>query len=119
VDAALGAGVGLVRMVDGYINATAPFKLAKTVGDDPGARVRLGSILYRCAEAVRVASVIMSPALTQRVPVLWRTWGCEPATGATLADLCAFGGRLGLKPGGRISKGEILYMRADSAAGAP
>lgn len=117
---ALGAGLGVVRRIDQYINATAPFKLAKTIDADPGAKGRLGEILYNCAEAVRIASVLLSPALITKMPRLWKAWNCEPPADATLADLCRFGdGPHSLKPGQRIAKGEILFMRADPAEPAP
>jgi methionyl-tRNA synthetase len=116
---ALARGVAIVRAVDGYINATQPFKIAKTVEQNPGAKAQLGTILYHCAEAIRIASILLSPALIEKMPLLWRTWGCAPPTGAGLVDLCAFGGPHALKPGQRIAKGEILYMRADPADAPP
>lgn len=113
VGAALGAGMELVRHVDQYINATAPFKLAKTIDSNPGAKDQLAAILYNCAEAVRIASVLLSPALITKMPQLWKAWNCEPPAGATLEELCRFGdGPYSLKPGQRIAKGEILFMRA-------
>lgn len=119
VSSALLAGISLVRSVDSYINTTAPFKLAKTVEQNPAAMARLATILYSCAEAVRVASVLLSEALIERVPALWKAWGCTPLAGATLGDLCAFGGAHALKPGSRLSKFEALYMRADPAEAPP
>ncbi len=112
---ALGAGLDLVRHVDQFINVTAPFKLAKTVDTDPGAKARLAAILYNCAEAVRVASVLLSPAMPEKMGALQRNWACEPAAGATLEGLCAFGGAHALKADQRIAKGEILFQRANPA----
>jgi methionyl-tRNA synthetase len=113
------AGIELVRGVDQYINVTAPFKLAKTVETDPGAKATLGAILYRCAEAVRIASVLLAPAMPDKVARLWKTWRCTPPEGATLADLCVFAGEHALTPGQTIAKGEALFMRADAAEAPP
>jgi methionyl-tRNA synthetase len=117
--ACLGAATALIRQVDQYINATAPFKIAKTVETNPAARGQLGTILSNCAEAIRIASVLMSPALIEKMPHLWRTWHCEPPPGATLESLCRFGGPHALRPGQKIAKGEILFMRADPAEPPP
>ncbi|MFN7314772.1 MAG: methionine--tRNA ligase [Phycisphaerae bacterium] len=115
----LSAGLDLVRSVDQYINVTAPFKLAKTVEQNPAAKDQLAAILYNCAEALRIASVLLSPAMPQKMAQVWQSWHCAPPTGATLAQLCEFGGKHALKPGQTIAKGEVLFMRADTAEAAP
>ncbi len=104
----------LVRKVDGYINVTAPFKLAKTVEGNPAAKDQLAAILYNCAETVRVASILMSPAMPQKMASLWQTWNYTLPT-ATLAELATFGGSASLKPNQTIAKGDALFMRADPA----
>lgn len=116
---ALGAGLDIVRQVDQYINVTAPFKLAKTIDADPTAKARLGVILYNCAESLRVAAILLSPAMPEKMGALLRSWSCEPAAGARLADLCAFGGSHALRAGQRVAKGEILFQRANPADPAP
>jgi methionyl-tRNA synthetase len=47
----------LIGATNKYIDVTAPFKLAK----DPSQKEKLGTILYTCAEAVRIALVYLSP----------------------------------------------------------
>ena len=49
--------LGLADATNRYIDVTAPFKLAK----DPAAKERLGTILYTCAEAVRLILLYLSP----------------------------------------------------------
>ncbi|MEK6702119.1 MAG: methionine--tRNA ligase [Planctomycetota bacterium] len=115
----LAEGIELIRNVDVYINETAPFKLAKTIDTDPTAKARLATILYNCAEAVRVASVLMSSAMPTKMGQLWQAWNCVPKAGEPLATLCAFGGASGLRPGSMIAKGEALFMRADAALPEP
>ncbi|MBL8764950.1 MAG: methionine--tRNA ligase [Phycisphaerae bacterium] len=117
---AVDQAVGLVRRVDGYINLTEPFKLAKTIEKNPAAKGELAAILYHCAEALRVASLLFAPVIPDAMGTLWKRWGLaapDPASGDTLARLAAWGG---LKPGTAIDKGEAgLFMRADPAEAAP
>jgi methionyl-tRNA synthetase len=112
-------GIDLIRQVDIYINATRPFALAKLVDKGEASREGLGQILYHCAEAVRVASLLLAPALPGKMAALWRAWGCEPASAVPLEELAAFAGPHGLKPGQAVGKGEILFMRADGTMPAP
>ncbi len=134
VAGALHEGVALVRKVDAYINATEPFKLAKKIPADelaalgrgggvtptssPEAR-RLAAILYHCAEALRVASLIMSPAIPEACARLWGSWSCPPAEGESLAALANYDGPHALRPGSPLVKGEGLFMRADPAEAPP
>lgn len=115
----LSAGLDLVRSVDQYINVTAPFKLAKTVDQNPAAKDQLAAILYNCAEALRVASILLSPAMPQKMAQVWQAWNCTPRDNVPLAELCEFAGKHALKPGQTIAKGEVLFMRADTAEAAP
>ena len=126
-DAALMQGKKLVTLVDQHINATEPFKLAKRI-DEPGVRDQIAGILYRCAELLRVASLLLHPALPEKTAQLWRYWNLDilkdrdnPRSGfaAPLADLAAFGGRYAFKPGHAITKGDPLFMRADPKLPAP
>ena len=116
---ALGHGIDLIRQVDIYINATRPFSMAKLVEKGEASREGLAQILYHCAEAVRVASLLLAPAMPQKMAALWRAWGCEPPPGVALEQLAYFAGPHGLKPGQAVGKGEILFMRADAAAAPP
>jgi len=111
---ALMQGIALVTRVDGFINTTQPFKIAKIMETDPVAKGRLAAILYCCAEALRVASLLLSPAMPTKMAELWTTWSCAPAAGVPLTELAVFGGRHALKAGQRITKGEALFMRADA-----
>ncbi|MFG0282850.1 MAG: methionine--tRNA ligase [Phycisphaerales bacterium JB039] len=112
-------GLALFSAVDGYINKTAPFRLAKTIEEDPDARDRLSAILYHCAEAIRIGSLLLTPVMPQKMAQLQEAYGCAPAPGAALDALCAWGGDHGLKPGAPIAKGEALFMRADIADAPP
>lgn len=124
---ALNLGRLLVNEVDVFINDTAPFKLAKNMEAD-GARDRLSWILAECAEALRIASLLMYPAMPYRMAELWRRWHCsplrdpaDPSSGfvAPLEKLAEWGGPHSLKPGTPIAKGDPLFMRADPAEPPP
>ncbi|MFZ4573489.1 MAG: methionine--tRNA ligase [Phycisphaerales bacterium] len=111
IDTALRAGLTLVRSVDDFISHTAPFTLAKQFPDGAG-KTALAQILYACAESLRIASILLSPAMPQKCAALWTLWNCHPAQGATLQELCTFGGPHAIKAGQKVAKGEALFMRA-------
>jgi methionyl-tRNA synthetase len=111
IDVALHAGLTLVRAVDDFISHTAPFTLAKQFPDGAG-KESLARILYACAETLRIASILISPAMPQKCNALWTLWNCAPPAGAKLEELCAFGSAHAIKPGQKIAKGDPLFMRA-------
>jgi methionyl-tRNA synthetase len=118
IDAASRAGNTIVSMVDAYINDTRPFSLAKEAAD-PTKQAQLAGILYTCAEALRIASLLLAPAMPQKMAHLWRLWRCEPAPGIPLAQLAEFGGAHALRPGAALEKGDPLFMRADMSDAPP
>jgi methionyl-tRNA synthetase len=104
-------GLGIVKDVDGYIEATSPFKLAK----DPEKMPEVGTILYNCAEALRIASVLLWPFIPEACEKFWSRIGCDYAQ-----EMEADGGRGKLEqwvqwgqlePGTPIEKGEALFPR--------
>ena len=112
---AIDAGMQLVRDVDSYIEKTAPFKLAK----DPANLPQVGTILYNCAEALRIASLLLWPVIPGRCEELWRRMGLDYAE---QMQRNAGRGRLDewvrwglLKPGTSIEKGEALFPRYQPA----
>jgi methionyl-tRNA synthetase len=119
LDAAPRAGIALVATVDSYINETAPFKLAKRLEAEPGLKPQLAAILYNCAEALRIASVLLSPVMPRKMGELWSRWGWSFPPGRPLDEVCVFGSALGLRPGTAIEKGDALFMRADPTEPAP
>jgi methionine--tRNA ligase len=108
LDDACDAGIGLLRTVDAFINATEPFKVAK----DESRRDELASILARCIEAVRVASVLLWPVIPGRMETLWPALGCDldPSRG-DLDQAALWGGTL---EGVRTEK-IALFPRVDPA----
>ena len=100
-----------VRHADSYIEATTPFKLAK----DPDKMPEVGTILYNCAEALRIASVLLWPFIPDKCEAFWGRIGCghyaeqlkDNGTG-DLAEWVKWGQ---LKPGTPIEKGDALFPR--------
>jgi methionyl-tRNA synthetase len=108
-------GLRLVTSIDSYIEQTAPFKLAK----DPGKLSEVGTILYNCAEALRIASVLLWPFIPDKCEAFWRRIGfghyadqlADKGRG-DLAEWVKWGPDSGgLKPGTPIEKGEALFPR--------
>ena len=105
------AGLSLVRSVDTYIEETAPFKLAK----DPDKMPEVGTILYNCAEALRIASVLLWPFIPDKCEAFWHRIGCghyaEQLKDDGKGDLEAWVKWGQLEPGTPIEKGDPLFPR--------
>ena len=107
LDDACEAAIGLLRTVDAFINGTEPFKLAK----DEGRRDELAAILARCAEAVRIASMLLSPVLPEKMRELRDALGLEVDVAAGgLDEQVAWSDRLA---GGSVTK-VALFPRVDA-----
>jgi methionyl-tRNA synthetase len=107
---AAATAIGLLREVDGFINRTEPFKLAK----DPTKAGEAASILAQCAETVRIAGLLLEPFLPERMRDLRAAMG-DALANAPWQQRVAWGG---LAAGTKLSK-VALYPRieAPSAAG--
>ena len=101
------AAVDVFRAVDLYIDRTQPFKLAK----DPAQGAAVSSILYHCAEGIRIGSMLLRPILPDRMGELWRRYGLsDPEAMGEDAFMAwmAWGGGV---PGTPIEKGDPLFAR--------
>jgi methionine--tRNA ligase len=107
LDDACEAAIGLLRTVDAFINATEPFKVAK----DESRRDELASILARCAEAVRIASMLLSPVLPAKMHELREAMSIEiDVANGGLAEQVAWSDRLA---GSTVAK-VALFPRVDA-----
>jgi methionyl-tRNA synthetase len=98
--------IGLIRRIDAFINATEPFKIAK----DAARKDELAAILYKCAEALRIASTLLSPLLPFKMRDLWQALGLAVDDATKLGPhQTAWGG---LKPGTRVQK-VALFPRVE------
>jgi methionyl-tRNA synthetase len=100
-----------IGLVDGFITANAPWKLAK----DLEKRGRLATVLYVVAEAVRCITVklhTVCPFVTARV---WTQLGLgHMHDAASCGELAAMHWG-GLKPGTKLGAVEPLFPRADKS----
>jgi methionyl-tRNA synthetase len=99
----LDAVFDLVTATNQYIDHTEPFKLAK----DDTRRGRLGTILYTCAEAVRIVLLHLRPFMPETAARGLRQLGLASPSQA-LAQAAAWGV---LSPGTAVEKGEALFPR--------
>lgn len=104
---AVQSAIALVRHIDGFINATEPFKLAK----DESKRAELSVILYQCAEALRITSVLLWPVCPDKIVDLWTAYALDiDPQRDTLQELAQWGGT---KPGTTIQK-VALFPRVEA-----
>lgn len=75
LDAACEAAIGIFRTIDAFINATEPFRIAK----DESKRGELASILARCAEALRIGSILLAPILPEKMADLHEALAIDDA----------------------------------------
>ncbi len=95
--------LGLAAATNRFIDVTAPFKLAKDETQKP----RLGTILYTCAEAVRLILLYLQPIMPETAAKGFAQVGWQP-TAAPLSEQ----GRWGVLPAGTaVAKGEGLFPR--------
>ncbi|MEM9915122.1 MAG: methionine--tRNA ligase [Planctomycetota bacterium] len=104
-------GLWVIGQVDGYIEAKRPFTLAK----DPEKLPEVGTILYNCAEALRISSVLLWPFIPDKCETFWSRIGCDYAEqmkangGKGKIDEWVQWGQL--QPGTPIEKGDALFPR--------
>ena len=86
---AIAEALTLIRTIDGFINATEPFKVAK----DASRQEELASILFQCIEAVRVASLLLWPVLPSKMESLWQALqqDIQPGSSRSISELSRWG----------------------------
>lgn len=116
VDQACAAALEVFTGIDAYIDATAPFKLAK----DPARTDELATVLYSCAEALRFGSLLLWPIMPERMQEVWRRLGLgyapaleDEGTGK-LDEWLRWGESVAGTP---IERGAPLFARYDASAG--
>jgi methionyl-tRNA synthetase len=100
----------LVARVDGYITETAPWKVAKS--QEPPDRQKLATILYTCAEAIRIITALVHPVLPEATARIWTQLGLGDMAVAILRDL-HWGG---LAPGTKLGELAPIFPRAEKDA---
>jgi methionyl-tRNA synthetase len=96
----------LVRGVNRYVEARAPWKLHKQ-----GATEDLGRALYTCADMLRVIAILASPVMPGAAARLWEQLGIPEALDAQRYPGDCVSGRLA--PGVRTTKGALLFPKLE------
>ena len=102
---AAAAAFGLVSAANGFVQAVAPWKLAK----DPERTPELHAALAALVRALAVASTLLAPFMPVKMEELWNRLGSGRAGLPSFAELDA------LSVGGwRVGAGEVLFPRPES-----
>ena len=113
-------GLAIVTAIDGYINTTEPFRLAKRIeGPDDPAHADLALILFNCAEALRISAMLMMSFMPSKAAAVLEMLGADVPGEGGLAKHAQWRGQHGLKPGAPVVKGPGLFMRAEADEPAP
>ena len=100
---ALEAVFSMLRRANKYIDETTPWSLAK----DPAAKDRLGTVLYNLLESIRIAAVLLTPAIPSTCASIFAQLGTDKTEYNTLT---AFGA---LEAGKALGEAEMLFSRID------
>ncbi|HEX4020945.1 MAG TPA: methionine--tRNA ligase [Acidobacteriaceae bacterium] len=100
----------LVAAVDGYITATAPWKLGAM--EDDASRAQLAEILYTCAEALRILTILNYPVVPQAATRIWSQIGLGDIAAVDREEI-VWGE---LKPGTKIGELGPVFPRAEKDA---
>jgi methionyl-tRNA synthetase len=107
---ALETAWGLVAAVDKYIVENEPWALGEK--RDEASLSRLATVLYTCAEALRVVTALAHPVIPEATARIWAQLGLGDITKFSLSDL-----KWGqLKLGGKLGRVEPVFPRADKSA---
>jgi methionyl-tRNA synthetase len=105
---ALAAIWEFVGDVNRYVDQKAPFTLAK----DPARREELESVLYRCAESLRIVAILLGPFLPVTAARIAEQLGVPDLLAtSTLADAETWGR---LAPETRVRRGDSLFPRREA-----
>lgn len=97
--------IELARATNGYIDATAPFSLAK----DPAKSSRLDTVLHLSAQAIYQALLALLPILPEKATAGLSQLGVNP-TGRTLHELQ----QTPLRPSQTFGEGQPLFPKVDA-----
>jgi methionyl-tRNA synthetase len=98
----------LLSAVDKFIVQWAPWKLARQ--QDDASRRQLETTLYTAAEALRIATALLSPALPQSAPKIWAQLGMPESLDAVRFDSLRWGD---LQSGQRIGEVAAVFPRIE------
>jgi methionyl-tRNA synthetase len=98
----------LISAVDKYIVQCAPWKLARQ--SDNVSQQQLSMTLYTAAEALRIATALLAPALPQSTPKIWTQLGMTEPVESVRFETFKWGG---LPPGQKIGEVSGVFPRIE------
>jgi methionyl-tRNA synthetase len=98
----------LLSRLDKFIVERAPWKMAR----QPEAQAELDATLYTAAEALRIATVLLTPVLPESAPKIWAQLGMTAPLASVRLDALAWGQ---LPPGQKIGEVSGVFPRIDAA----
>src|SRR5436190_14555517 len=99
----------LISAVDKFIVKQAPWKLARLTDDE--SQRALDTTLYTSAEALRIATALLSPVLPQSAPKIWTQLGIAGSLDDLRFDTLKWGG---LQPGQTIGEVSPVFPRIEA-----
>jgi len=99
----------LISAVDKYIVNQQPWKLARQ--QDAQSQTDLAQTLFTAAEALRIATALVSPVLPESAAKIWMQLGMKEPLEAVRLETLAWGG---LKPGQTIGAVAGVFPRIDA-----
>ncbi len=100
----------LLGAANKYIDEAAPWAALKA-----GNRARAGAIVYNTLEALRIATVLLTPVLPSAAQQVWQQLGIDaPLAAQRLAEAAQWGG---LRSGTRIRLGRPIFPRIEPRVG--
>ena len=96
----------LIRRTNKYIDETAPWVLAK----DESKKDVLDTVLYNLCESIRIFSTLINPIMNTTAKKIYAQMGIEGEELTNWESTATFGL---IKPGTKVTKGEILFQRLD------
>lgn len=100
---ALEAVFSMLRRANKYIDETTPWALAK----EPAAKDRLGTVLYNLLESIRIAAVLLTPAIPSTCESIFAQLGTDKTEYSTLTEFGA------LESGKLLGEAVMLFSRID------
>jgi methionyl-tRNA synthetase len=98
---------GLLSKLDKFIVERAPWKMAR----QPEAQADLDATLYTAAEALRIATVLLSPVLPESTAKIWAQLGMTEPLESVRLDTLAWGQ---LPPGQKIGEIAAVFPRIEA-----
>ena len=98
----------LISAVDKFIVLRAPWKIARQ--SDHDSQINLSTTLYTAAEALRIATALLSPVLPQSAPKIWAQLGMKDAVDDVRFANLEWGG---LQTGQKIGEVSAVFPRIE------